>query len=102
MVIFFIKVYASHGFISYLTGRHRTWSARAVLSMLMSSRSAMRRHVCIQLIRLSLYRSRRKTPVLKPRPSAGQGRWCFHSLPRYQSLWFSTRPIACLPRNRRN
>jgi len=25
---------------------------------------------------------------------AGQGLWFFHSLPRYQSLWFSTRPIA--------
>merc|ERR1719151_596124 len=28
------------------------------------------------------------TPVLKPRPKAGQGRWFFHNLPgMYQSLW---------------
>lgn len=35
-------------------------------------------------------------PVLKPRPSAGHGLWFFHRFPRYQSLWFSTRPITCL------
>lgn len=39
---------------------------------------------------------RRSLPVLKPRPSAGQGLWFFHRFPRYQSLWFSTRPITCL------
>jgi len=26
--------------------------------------------------------------------SAGQGRWFRQSLPRYQSLWFSTNPIT--------
>ncbi len=35
------------------------------------------------------------SPVLKPRPRAGQGLWFFHRLPRYQSLWFSTRPMTC-------
>jgi hypothetical protein len=35
-------------------------------------------------------------PVLNPRPKAGQGLWFFQRLPRYQSLWFSTRPITCL------
>lgn len=34
-------------------------------------------------------------PVLNPRPKAGQGLWFLQRLPRYQSLWFSTRPITC-------
>lgn len=35
-------------------------------------------------------------PVLNPLPKAGQGLWFFQRLPRYQSLWFSTRPTTCL------
>lgn len=100
-----------------------TWSASDVLSMLISSLSAVSRHICSQLIRRSRSRYRRMTPemtagdtselfqgfqeqqgehlhlflpVLKPLPRAGQGLWFFHRLPRYQSLWFSTRPITCL------
>ena len=41
-----------------------------------------------------------QSPVLKPRPSAGHGLWFFHRFPRYQSLWFSTRPITCLSANK--
>lgn len=72
-----------------------TWSARAVDNMLINSLSAISLQVCIQVMARRVCSCSRMTPVLKPRPSAGQGLWFFHSLPRYQSLWFSTKPIAC-------
>ena len=72
-----------------------SWSARLVPYMVTRSFSATSRHSWDQLSDLSLARSIRMTPVLKPLPKAGQGEWDFQSLPgMYQSLWFSTKPKA--------
>jgi len=40
-------------------------------------------------------RSKSNNTVTHYHTSAGHGRWFGHSLPKYQSLWFSTRPITC-------
>ena len=55
----------------------------------------MLRHSWAQFKDRSLSKWRRMTPVLKPLLNAGHGRCFFQSLPKYQSLWFSTRPKAC-------
>lgn len=79
-----------------MTALKMSWSAREVAIRVSSSRLAVSFHISSQPICWSRSRRIRITPVLKPLPKAGQGLWFFQRLPRYQLLWFSTRPTTCL------